>query len=64
MTKFEQIGVNRQYNSDSIDEANSTFNNSCTLCCMKGLHIDCRHCAIEAAHALVVATFADKENNK
>lgn len=62
MLKFEQVGVNRQYNSDSTDEANALFNNSCTLCCMKGIHLDCKHCAIEAAHALVVAIFTDKKD--
>lgn len=59
MTKFEQIGINHQYNSNSISEANKAFNNSCNCCCNKGMHIDCNKCAIAYTHALVCAIFND-----
>ncbi len=33
MTKFKKIGVNRQYNSASREEANKQFSRSCEACC-------------------------------
>ena len=60
MTKFEQIGVNYQYDATSKEAANKAFQRSCECCCNKGMHIDCDHCAIAHTHALVVAYFDDK----
>ena len=56
-TKFETIGVERQYESASAFESNRNFRISCNICCRKGLRIDCDKCAIEVAHSLIVATF-------
>ena len=61
MTKFENIGVERQQNSVNTYEADRNFRISCKLCCHYGLHIDCDRCAISVAHEQVVAIFADKE---
>lgn len=55
MTKFESVGVSLQYDSCSISQASKRFSNSCTICCKRGLHIDCDRCAVAAAHKLVVA---------
>ena len=60
MTKFEQIGVNYQYDANNISEANKSFNYSCQCCCNKGMRIDCDRCAIAHVHNLVVACFNDK----
>lgn len=59
MTKFEQVGVNYQYAAETKAEANKSFKHSCDCCCNKGIRIDCDHCAIEQAHSLVIAHFAD-----
>lgn len=59
MTKFEQVGINYQYNATSIREANKAFQHSCDCCCHKGMHLDCDHCAISHVHSLVVAYFND-----
>lgn len=59
MTKFEQIGVNYQYDAMSIQDANKSFEHSCNCCCNKGVNIDCDKCAIAQAHSLVVAIFND-----
>lgn len=60
MTKFEQIGVNRQYDADNIKESNTAFARSCECCCSKGMKLDCTQCAIAYVHNLVVAYFNDK----
>lgn len=41
MTRFEEIGVNRQYEANSIQEATKAFEYSCKCCCSKGIHLDC-----------------------
>jgi hypothetical protein len=64
MTKFEQIGVNYQYDANNVYEANKAFSYSCTCCCAKGIHLDCDKCAIACAHAMVTAYFNDKKKGK
>ena len=59
MTKFEQVGINYQYNANNIHEANKSFNYSCQCCCNKGMRIDCDRCAIAHVHNMVVACFND-----
>ena len=59
MTKFEQVGINYQYNASNIQEANKSFSYSCNCCCNKGMRIDCDRCAIAHVHNLVVACFND-----
>lgn len=61
MTKFETIGVNRQYEADSVREANRCFAHSCNCCCMKNMRIDCDKCSIAYVHNLVVACFNDQK---
>ena len=61
MTKFEQIGVNIQLDSISKSDALRRFNHSCTLCCHKGMRINCDSCAIAATHRQLIAIFNDKE---
>ena len=63
MTKFEQVGVNFQYDATSIEQANRSFAYSCNCCCHKGMRIDCDRCAIAHTHNLVVACLADKEKS-
>ena len=57
MTKFEQVGVNMQYDSATKEMAIKKFSRSCECCCSKGLQIKCDRCAIETAHKLVIASF-------
>jgi len=59
MTKFEQIGVNRQIEASTRFQAEKSFSNSCNICCMRGMHIECDRCAIAEAHKLVMATMDD-----
>ena len=39
MTKFEQIGVNRRYDSTNKYEANKSFNHSCSIAYVHNLII-------------------------
>lgn len=57
MTKFEQIGINYQYDARTKEEANRSFKYSCECCCNRGMHIECERCAIACVHNLVVASF-------
>ena len=59
MTKFEQVGVNRQYDAGSKMEANKAFEHSCHCCCHKGIQLKCDRCSIAFVHHLVVANFDD-----
>ena len=61
MTKFETIGVNRQYEAETVREANKAFNHSCYCCCNRGMKIDCDKCSIAFVHSLVVACFNGNE---
>ena len=61
MTKFEQVGANYQYSANTKEDAGRSFRYSCRCCCERGMHIDCDHCAIAAAHDLVVAAFNSQE---
>ena len=61
MTKFETIGVNRQYEAETVREANKAFNHSCNSCCNRGMKIDCDKCSIAFVHSLVIACFNGNE---
>lgn len=57
--KFQNIGVQKQYDSTSKAEANKKYEISCELCSQRGLHIQCNQCAIKTAHDLII-TLLDK----
>lgn len=57
MTKFEQVGVNMQYESATKEMAQRKFSRSCECCCNKGLQINCDRCAIATVNQLVMASF-------
>lgn len=61
MTKFEQIGVNRQNDANSAREATKCFENSCRICNARGMQIECDHCAIRVTHEQTIAFFRDYE---
>lgn len=64
MTKFEQIGVNYQYDAPTKESANKSFAFSCNCCCAKGMRLDCDRCAISAVHTMVVACFESRKESK
>lgn len=64
MTKFEQVGSNFQYDSQTKEEADRCFRYSCRCCCHRGMRIECDHCAIAVAHDLVMAAFDSKKKEE
>lgn len=52
MTKFEQIGISILDEVTTLSELYRAYNRSCFICCNKGLHIDCEHCAIADKYIL------------
>lgn len=61
MNKFEQIGVNLQYDATNKEQALRAFRYSCECCCTKGMWLNCEHCAIHCTHQLVMACFDSKK---
>jgi hypothetical protein len=59
MTKFEQVGINYQYDAASKEEADKNFAYSCRCCCEKGIHLECDKCNIAFVHNLVIACFGN-----
>lgn len=57
MSKFEQVGVERQLESDSRREALKAFKHSCKVCCYRGIKIECEKCSIFHVHNEVMACF-------
>ena len=57
MTKFEQAGINMQYEAPTKEIAIKKFSRSCECCCNKGLFIKCDRCSIATVHQLVMASF-------
>lgn len=45
MTKFEQRGIQFQYDASNKEQAQKSFAYSCDCCCTKGMRIECDHCA-------------------
>lgn len=64
MTKFEQIGIERQLESESKSEALRNFQHSCEVCCYRGMHLSCDKCSIAFTHAEVIAFFEDCKRHK
>ena len=64
MSKFEEIGVEKQYASTSIRQANFHYEKSCYLCSIHGRNIKCTHYHIEGAHAEVIKFFNTMSTNK
>ena len=62
MTKFEQVGINFQYDAPTKEAAIKSFKYSCTCCCSKGMRLDCDRWAISHTHAMIVAIFESKED--
>ena len=50
MSKFEERGVERQFESRTIKQAIRSFKRSCGSCCYTGKYITCDRCAIASAH--------------
>lgn len=64
MTKFEQRGVEFQYDASCKQDALKSFQYSCSVCCSRVMRIECDRCAIRATHEMTMAYFASVEQKK
>lgn len=60
MTYFEARGVEFQYNSHNIHEAEKAFKKSCNKCATRGMHIDCDRCAIASVHGDILTILNER----
>ena len=54
MSKFLDIGVNKQYSAISIRQAEFYYEQSCRLCITHGRRARCEHCPIACANENVI----------
>lgn len=55
MSRFYEIGVDRQYEAKTPAEAKRQYEKSCALCCTRpGYRCDCDRCPIATAHEIVM----------
>lgn len=59
ISKFEQIGVEKQRMAFDKEDALKSFSVSCNVCCTRGMFLKCDRCAINHAHQEVIACFED-----
>lgn len=57
MSRFEERGVLAQEDSVSKADSARSFRRSCSICCARGLRLDCERCAIAKSHDMVMAAF-------
>lgn len=57
MSRFEQIGSDRQYRAETVEQANIEMDISCYACCHhpRAGSLDCDHCWIRLAHKYQLA---------
>ena len=53
MTRFEERGIDRQYNARNAREARRALEKSCEICSTQGKFISCDRCAIAYINQLV-----------
>lgn len=61
MSKFEEIGINYQFDAKNIHEADKALATSCDICVKSGKNISCDKCRIEYTHQLIVSYFTTKQ---
>lgn len=62
MTRFEQIGADKQYYAQNLNEANKNFERSCTRCATSGRNVECSKCTIAFVHEIMVDYFNTKQH--
>lgn len=63
--RFQQIGVQKQMNANSWETAKSEYENSCQLCCTRGVGaVECAHCKIREAMLTNALVFRYKMSEK
>jgi hypothetical protein len=57
---FEKVGIDRQYESSTAQEAEKAFKYSCKCCCTTGKHQECDRCQIAFVHDFMMTYFNSK----
>jgi len=60
INRFQTVGIQRQLDASSRQDAKVAFHVSCSICMRRG-DMDCRTCPIKAAHEQTLAVFDDLE---
>ena len=61
--KFIETAIRYQQNAATPEESIEMFNRSCDICCYRGLHLDCKHCQVEAVHKMTISILSEKQKN-
>ena len=61
MTKFEQIGINFQNHATTKECAIKAFEQSCNMCCLRGIRIECDRCSIAVVHKMTLAALEERK---
>jgi hypothetical protein len=65
VSPFEEKGMEIQNRAYDKAWAIRQFENSCNICCLRGLQIDCKSCGIQTTHELILASLEVlEETNK
>lgn len=62
--KFEEVGISRQYDAGTIEDARKAFRRSCECCCERNMPMRCETCSIAYVHRLVCACISDAMHEK
>lgn len=60
ITRFEEIGAQKQWSAKNKGQALKFYDESCELCWKYNMHIDCDKCAIKKAHEAVMKIFEER----
>jgi len=63
MSKFESIGIIKQYNCKTVEEATNAMHHSCELCVTRGWR-NCKFCGIAAHHEIVLNNLTMTKKNE
>ena len=62
--KFIEMAIHYQNIASTKKEAVKNFERSCTICCNRGLHLDCDRCPISTVHNMTIAVLDDINKSK
>lgn len=62
--KFIEMAIHYQNIASTKEEAIKNFERSCTICCNRGLHLDCDRCQVSAVHNMTMAVLDDINKSK
>jgi hypothetical protein len=64
VTPFEEKGIEIQERAYSKEWAIKQFENSCNICCIRGIKLNCKECSIQTMHELILASIETVEANR